>query len=104
MEVEASIAPPIVRFNKICRSYVLRSIDFKNHHAIKKRLPRTFFLNQGEYDIDVSRFLDWTTPINHTPPIEPDRAHRGHPDYRSQTIKNHPNHLFRQLSIVTSTQ
>ena len=45
MEVEASIAPPIVRINKICRSYVLRSIEFINHYAIKKRLPRTFFLN-----------------------------------------------------------
>ena len=106
MEVEASIAPPIVRINKICRSYVLRSIDFRNHHAIKKRLPTTFFLNQGEYDIDVSRFLDWTTPINHTntPPIQLDRANRGDPDYRSQNIKKHPTQLVRLLSMIAFRQ
>jgi hypothetical protein len=65
-------------------------------------------MNQGEYDIDVSRFLDWTTPINHTPPIELHRADRGDdrgdPDYRSQNIKRHPTQLVRLLSMVAFRQ
>ena len=36
MEIEASIPPPRIRFKKLCNSYVLRILKFKENHAIKK--------------------------------------------------------------------
>jgi ribonuclease HI len=38
------------------------------------------------------------------PPIASDRAHRGDPDYRSQSIKKHPTQLIRLLSMVAFRQ
>src|SRR5215469_4255053 len=62
MEIEASLPPPAARFNKICRSYVLRTADFVKSHAIRSRLPKNFPLNQGNLNIETSRsrsrFLD----------------------------------------------
>jgi ribonuclease HI len=104
MEVEASLPPPAIRLDKICRSYTMRTIDFNNQHAIKKRLPKTFFLNQGNFDIDTSRYLDWSTPAyqRNTPiNLDPvDRRDREDPDYRSRNIRKHPTQLIRLLSMV----
>lgn len=62
MEIEASIPPPQVRFNKICRSYILRSLDFNNSHIIKQRLPASFTLNPGEsIEPNPRSFYDWNT-------------------------------------------
>jgi len=36
MEIEASIPPPRIRFEKLCNSYVLRILKFKENHVIKK--------------------------------------------------------------------
>ena len=36
MEIEASIPPPRIRFEKLCNSYVLKILKFKENHAIKK--------------------------------------------------------------------
>jgi len=36
MEIEASIPPPRIRFKKLCNSYALRILKFKENHAIKK--------------------------------------------------------------------
>ena len=36
MEIEASIPPPRIRFEKLCNSYALRILKFKENHAIKK--------------------------------------------------------------------
>ena len=35
MEIEASI-PPRIRFKKLCNSYALRILKFKENYAIKK--------------------------------------------------------------------
>ena len=103
MEVEASLAPPATRFNKICRSYALRTADFVKSHAIRSRLPENFFLNKGNMEIDRSRFLDWDTPINQEdPPFGRKRTRddRDDPDYRPRNIKKHPTQLVRLLSMV----
>jgi len=103
MEVEASLAPPATRFNKICRSYALRTADFVKSHAIRSRLPENFFLNKGNMEIDRSRFLDWDTPINQEdPPFGRKRTRddRDDPDYRPRNIKKHPTQLVRLLLIV----
>ena len=36
MEIKASIPPPRIRFKKLCNSYALRILKFKENHAIKK--------------------------------------------------------------------
>jgi len=36
MEIKASLPPPIIRFKKLCNSYALRILKFKENHAIKK--------------------------------------------------------------------
>src|SRR6266481_5480504 len=36
MEIEASIPPPRIRFEKLCNSYALRILKFKENHVVKK--------------------------------------------------------------------
>ena len=36
MEIEASIPPPRIRFKKLCNSYVLKILRFKENYVIKK--------------------------------------------------------------------
>jgi len=36
IEIEASIPPPKIRFEKLCNSYALKILKFKENHAIKK--------------------------------------------------------------------
>jgi hypothetical protein len=36
MEIKASIPPPRIRFKKLCNSYALKILKFKENHAIKK--------------------------------------------------------------------
>ena len=36
MEIEASIPPPKIRFEKLCNNYTLRILKFKENHLIKK--------------------------------------------------------------------
>ena len=101
MEIEASLAPPATRFNKICRSYVLRTTDFVESHAIRSRLPKNFFLNKGNMEIDRSRFLDWNTPISQNPlGSKRSREDRDDPEYRPRNVKKHPTQLVRLLSMV----
>src|SRR5215469_5337164 len=86
-------SPPATRFNKICRLYVLRTADFIKSHAIRSRLPVNFFLNQGNMEIDRSRFLNWNTPTSQGgPPLVRKRARedRDDLDYRSRNIRKHP--------------
>jgi len=36
MEIEASIPPPRIRFKKLCNSYILRILKFKENYVVKK--------------------------------------------------------------------
>ena len=36
MEIEASISPPKIRFEKLCNNYTLRILKFKENHVIKR--------------------------------------------------------------------
>ena len=36
IEIEASIPPPRIRFEKLCNNYALRILKFKENHVIKK--------------------------------------------------------------------
>jgi ribonuclease HI len=98
MEIEASLPPPETRLNKICRAYALRTIDFNKQHAIKNRLPNSFFLNQGNYIENQSRFLGWK---DHIVPTKATINSREDPDYRpSGRTKKHPTQLIKILSMI----
>ncbi len=36
MEIKASIPPPRIRFKKLCNSYILRILKFKENYIVKK--------------------------------------------------------------------
>jgi ribonuclease HI len=63
MELEAALPPPEVRFNKICRSYILRTLQFEKSHIIKDRLPKDFILNPGEKEKpNLKYYYNWNDP------------------------------------------
>jgi len=59
MEIEASIPPPKVRFNRICKNYALRILQMHENHPIRLRVSSGFppFINGIE--LNWSEFLDW---------------------------------------------
>ena len=36
MEIKTSIPPPRIKFKRLCNSYILRILKFKENYAIKK--------------------------------------------------------------------
>ena len=42
MEIEASLPPPKVRFNKICKNYALRILQMHENHPIRQRVSSSF--------------------------------------------------------------
>jgi hypothetical protein len=58
MEIEASILPVRIRFDKICKNYAFRTIQLDQEHPIKKRTPDSF-PNGGELEIEWDKYLDW---------------------------------------------
>ena len=42
MEIEASLPPPKVRFNKICKNYALRTLQMHENYLIRLRVSSSF--------------------------------------------------------------
>src|SRR5436189_1818317 len=59
MEIEASISPPKVRFNRICKNYALRILQMHERHPIRLRVSSSFPPFSNEIELDWSQFLDW---------------------------------------------
>jgi len=59
MEIEASILPVRIRFDKICKNYAFRTIQLDQEHPIKKRTPDSFPNGGIDLDIDWDKYLDW---------------------------------------------
>src|SRR5436190_10385734 len=59
MEIEASISPPKVRFNRICKNYALRILQMHDKHPIRLRVSSGFPLFNNGIDLNWSEFLDW---------------------------------------------
>jgi ribonuclease HI len=70
MEIEASLPPPKVRFNKICKNYALRMLQMHEKHPIRLRVSSGFPPHANGVELDWSQFLDWneieTGQINYT--------------------------------------
>src|SRR5947207_13949168 len=52
MEIEASLPPPKVRFNKICKNYALRTLQMHENHSIKLRVSSSFPSFENDIDMD----------------------------------------------------
>ena len=48
MEIEASTPPPRIRFEKLCNSYILRILKFKENYVIKKAYIEEVNKDRGE--------------------------------------------------------
>ena len=50
MEIEVSLSPPKVRFNKICKNYALRILKMHEKHSIRLQVSSSFpsFSNEIE--------------------------------------------------------
>ena len=59
MEIEASIPPPKVRFNRICKNYALRILQMHENHPIRLRVSSGFPPFENGIELDWSQFLDW---------------------------------------------
>ena len=59
MEIEASLPPPKVKFNKICKNYALRILKMHKNHLIRLRVSFSFPLFLNGIELDWTQFLDW---------------------------------------------
>jgi hypothetical protein len=59
MEIEASIPPPKVRFNKICKNYTLRILKMYKNYLIRSRVSSSFPPFSNGIELDWSQYLDW---------------------------------------------
>ena len=86
MEIEASVIPVNIRFEKACKSYAFRAIQMNINHPIQMRTTNSFppQKNRMEIDIDWDRYLDW----NQNDPLN---------------IKRYPSQLFRILNSIADT-
>jgi hypothetical protein len=59
MEIEASIPPLKVRFDKACKSYSLRIIQMNKNHPIQTRVAEDFPPFSGGMKVDKIKYLNW---------------------------------------------
>ncbi len=64
MEIEASIPPLKVRFNRICKNYALRILQMHDKHPIRLRVSSGFPPFNSGIDLDWSQYLDWNETEN----------------------------------------
>ena len=59
IEIEASILPVKIRFNKIYQKYAFRAIQLDQGHPIKDRTPDSFLYSRGNnIELDWDKYLD----------------------------------------------
>src|SRR5436189_5331404 len=59
MELEASISPPKVRFERICKNYAWRTLQMHENHPIKLRVSSSFPPHSNEIELGWKQFQDW---------------------------------------------
>ena len=82
MEIEASLPPPIVRFQKLSKNYALRLLTIDEWHPIRQRVFATFPPFSTELELDWSKYYDW----NETPQL--------------RSRKKKVSQLFRLCSLI----
>ena len=85
IELEAALPPSEIRFNKIYRSYIIKTLQFEKSYIIKKRLPIDFILNLEEKEkLNLKYYYNWNKPIILR---NIKRNNNLDPDYRLRNIK-----------------
>ena len=59
MKLEASIPPPRVRFERICKNYTWRTLQMHENHPIKLRVSSSFPPYLNGMKLDWEQFQDW---------------------------------------------
>ena len=59
MELEASIPPPRVRFERICKNYTWRTLQMHENHPIRLRVLSSFPPYSNGMELDWEQFQDW---------------------------------------------
>src|SRR5204863_7531508 len=59
MELEASIAPAKVRFERICKNYAWRTLQMHENQPIRLRVSSNFPPYSNEMELDWEQFQDW---------------------------------------------
>src|SRR5436190_7595350 len=64
MELEASISPPKIRFERICKNYAWRTLQIHENHLIKLRVLSGFPSHSNGVELDWEQFQDWNEREN----------------------------------------
>ena len=59
MELEASIPPSKVKFERICKNYAWRTLQIHENHLIKLRVSSSFPPHLNEIELNWEQFQDW---------------------------------------------
>ena len=59
MKLEASIPPPKIKFERICKNYAWRILQMHENHSIKLRVSSSFPPYSNEMELDWEQFQDW---------------------------------------------
>ena len=82
MEIEASLPPPVIRFQKLCKNYALRLLTIDEEHPLRQRVSSSFPPFSTGLELDWSRYCDW----NETP--------------QSRSKKREVSQLFKLYSLI----
>ena len=64
MELEASIPPPKIRFERICKNYAWRTLQMHENHPIRLRVSSGFPPHSNGVELDWEQFQDWNEREN----------------------------------------
>ena len=59
MEIEATLAPPKIRFNKICKNYAIRILQMPKNHILRTRVSSSFPPYNLGIELDWNKYSDW---------------------------------------------
>ena len=59
MELEASISPPKVRFERICKNYAWRNLQMHENHSIRLKVSSSFPPYSNGMKLNWEQFQDW---------------------------------------------
>src|SRR5436190_18350772 len=64
MELEASIPPPKIRFERICKNYTWRTLQMHENDSIRLRVSSGFPPHSNGVELDWEQFQDWNEREN----------------------------------------
>ena len=110
MEIEASLPPPEVRFNKICKMYALRVLQMHDKHPIRLRVSASFPPFTNGIELDWTQFLDWNesenkshyVSVNSDSDVPPDMSVKRKRKRRRTSKKKQVSQLFKLTASIAN--